>query len=106
MFSHNLTEKQTNRVDIKDFSSAVIRTALAAMYTGYLNQYPLQDYKHLLEVARFGDKYGMEKLVRTCCSDVYLQTNVVNVVDILVNVYNANFELKELRENLIRYVAT
>jgi hypothetical protein len=43
MFSHDLTEKQTNRVDIKDFSSAVIRTALATMYTGYLNHYPLKD---------------------------------------------------------------
>jgi hypothetical protein len=106
MFSLNLTEKQTNRVEIKDFSSAVIRTAVATMYAGYLNQYPLKDYKHMLEVARFGDKYGMEKLVRACCRNLYLQTNVLNVVDILVDVYNANFELKGLRENLIRFVVT
>jgi hypothetical protein len=105
MFSLDMSEKQTNRVDIKDFSSSVIRTSLATMYTGYLSQSPIGDHEHLLEVARFGDKYGMQSLVSACCSDLYLETNLKNVVDILLRVNNANFKLDKLRENLIGYVA-
>jgi hypothetical protein len=105
MFSHDLAEKQRGRVEILDCSSAVIRTALAIMYTGYLNPYPTNDYKHLLEVARFGDKYAMKEVVSACANDLYLETNIFNVVDILVDVYNANFELQGLKGKLIRYIA-
>ncbi len=106
MFSHDLAEKQTGRVEIKDFSSAVICSALTITYTGHLNPYPTNDYKHLLDVARFGDKYAIQDVLTACSNDLYLETNLLNVVDILVHVYNANFELKELKENLIQYVAT
>jgi hypothetical protein len=105
MFSHDLAEKQTNRVEIKDFSSAVIRTAIETIYTRYPNQYPTNDYVHLLEVARFADKYGMQSVVSACSREVYLETNLLNVVDVLVHVNNAKFELAELKENLVRYVA-
>jgi hypothetical protein len=105
MFSHDTAEKKTGRVEIKDFSSGVIRTALKMMYTGYSNKHPAKDYKHLLEVARFGDKYGMKGLVSGCSEDLYLETNLLNVVDILVHVHNLNFEFKGLRERLITYIA-
>jgi hypothetical protein len=107
MFSHNLAEKQTGRVEIGDLSSAAIRSVLAILYTGYLNPYPTNDYKHLLEVARFADKYAMKEVVSACANDLYLETNLLNVVDILVHVNDANFdEFKGLREKLIGYVAT
>jgi hypothetical protein len=105
MFSHDLAEKQTGRVEILDFSSAVIRTALAMMYSGCPNMHPTKDYRHLLEVARFGDKYAVQDLISACSSDLYMETNLLNVVDILAHVIHSNLELKELRENLIRYIA-
>lgn len=105
MFTHDMTEKKTGRVEIKDFSAGVILTALKMMYNGYSNQHPAKDYKHLLELARFGDKYCIEELVSACTKSLYLETNVLNVVDNLVHVENVNFELKELREQLITYIA-
>jgi hypothetical protein len=105
MFEHNMTEKLTSRVELNDFNSAVIRTAVAFLYTGYMDGNPRKDYGHLVEVARFGDKYGIKQLVKVCFEELYLETNMVNVVKILGLVLAANFENKELIENLIRYVA-
>jgi hypothetical protein len=105
MFSHDLAEKQTGRVEITDFSSAVIRTALRMMYTGLSNKHPPRDYEHLLEVTRFFDKYGMKHLLSACSEDLYLETNLLNVVDILVHVDSLNLGFTGLRENLITYVA-
>jgi hypothetical protein len=105
MFQHDMAEKLTNRVEVEDFDSAVIHTSMAFMYTGFLDENPRQDYHHLVDVARFGDKYAVESLVNACFEELYLETNMVNVVAILALVDGANFAKKELRQNLIRYVA-
>jgi hypothetical protein len=98
-------KKLESRLEIDDFNSAVIRSALAFMYTGYLVNNPRKDYEHLLEVAQFGDRYEVKTLAKACFEVLYLETNLFNVVKILALVNAANFQNKELRENQIRYVA-
>ncbi len=99
-------QKQVNRLEIHDFTSDVIRTALRFVYGGELYKRPSKDHEHMVQVARFGQKYEVDKLVDACLQVLYLDTNLFNVADILTMVENANFvHGKELRDNLIGYVA-
>ncbi len=100
-------EKQPNRLEIKDFHSDVIRRAVSFIYSGWLcwERRPDDEHVHLVQVARFGEKFGVGELVAACFQTIYLDINLLNVTEILTVVESVDFANKELRENLIAYVA-
>lgn len=100
------TENQVGRLEIHDFQSDVIRSAIAFIYRGDLYQ-PMKDNAHWMQVARFGVKYQVEDLVVAAFETLSLETSLFNVAEILNLVESADFvskELKKFRKNLIGYV--
>jgi hypothetical protein len=101
-----VAQKRADRLEILDFPSDVIRTALAVIYGGNLCKRPSNDCGHLVRVAQFGQKYDVESLADACLQVLHLDANLFNVAEILSMVESANFgNDTQLRENLIEYVA-
>jgi hypothetical protein len=103
MLATDMVEKSTQTVNIADFNSTTIDMALDYMYAGYLKSKCTVDYEQLMEVAAFGQMYEVRGLVKAAFEQLFLQTNVNNVLDIINNVEMKNFQDAELRSNLIRY---
>jgi hypothetical protein len=102
-----VTQGQADRLEIRDFTSDVISTAVSFIYGCNPCKDPPKDddWAHLVRVAQFGEEYEVIKLSSICFVAIYRSTNLFNVAEILVAVEGANFVNKKLRENLIRYVA-
>jgi hypothetical protein len=104
MLQADMAEKASDMMTVTDFDTVAIKTALDYMYAGYLKREPTMDYQQLVNVAKFGQKYAVRGLVKSCFEQLHLTANVVNVFDILKNIETENFEDLELRSNLIRYI--
>jgi hypothetical protein len=104
MLKIDMVEKATGRMQIEDYDSHVVKTVLDYMYAGFINTSAPVEYKHLIDVARFGQQYEVRGLVNAAFQLLHLNANVVNVFDIVKDVEAAKFTNTQLRCNLIRFV--
>ena len=104
MLKIDMVEKATGRMQIEDFDSEVVKTVLDYMYAGFINSNVPVDYKHLIDVARFGQQYEVRGLVKAAFQLLHIMANVVNVFDIVKDVEAAKFTNTQLRCKLIRFI--
>ena len=81
MFENQMTESQTNRVDIKDFDENVIEVLLKFLYTGRVTQLTDDVCPQLLSAA---DKYQLNDLKSICGQYLYSHLNNDNAIQALL----------------------
>ena len=110
MFQADMTENRTNKVNIKDINSEVVKEMLHFIYTGSLNDNVLKEKsRELLEAA---ERYQLDVLKSICEDHLCTSLQINNAVENLVfgDLHQASklrrMAMKVIARNLVKIVTT
>lgn len=101
MFQHDMTEKASGTIEIKDVEPKVFRQLLHYLYTGDAPEVKDDGMTEPLFVA--ADKYGIESLKDWCGSIMLEKLDVENAIHLLVLAHLHSY--KKLEEKCIEFIA-
>jgi len=80
MFQHQMTENQSNKVDIKDLTPNGVKLMLEFIYSGKFDE----NVETAMELLPAADKYMLDDLRRACEKYLCMMVNLNNCLDLLI----------------------